>query len=92
MADFDEYVGNSVPTTVSHVSLMLRSEFVGAVETEFIEGTAVVVDQFGNVIKIHNAPDYQYLLDKNVVTVQQLQDLQILLREIRANVEAILLP
>jgi len=92
MADFDDYVEPSIPTTVTHISFNLRSEFVGEVETEFIDGAAVVEDQFGEPMKIHNALDYQELISKGVMTAQELQTLQSWLQTVRDRIEGKLLP
>jgi hypothetical protein len=92
MADFDDYVAPSIPTTVSHISFNIRSEFIDDVETEYIDASAVVVDQNGQPMKIHTATDYQELIAKGVMTAQQLQNIQSFLQDVRDTIEGKLLP
>lgn len=102
MDDFNEYTEPSVPQAVTKVSFTLTSELVPEVdengvptgeviETEFVSGFAIVVSQFGGK-KIHNAPNYQYLLDKNVFTSERLLAIQAILQDERNIIEGILLP
>lgn len=102
MTDFDQYTESSTPTTVSKISFTITSELTPDVdefgdptgtftETEFIEGFAIVIDQFGEA-KVHNAGTYQELISKNVMTAQQLLTIQTFLQNTRDTVEGLLLP
>jgi vacuolar-type H+-ATPase catalytic subunit A/Vma1 len=102
MTDFTPY-DPVVPDKVSHISFNIRSEMVEDVdqhgdplgtftETEFIDGFAIVQDQNGEVVKIHNAGSYTELIEKNVMTAQQLQTIQTFLQNVRDTIEGILLP
>lgn len=92
MSDFDPYQDPSVPTKVSDISFTITSSLVDDVETEYISAFANVEDQYGNLLKIHNAENYQELIDKGVMTAQQLQNIQSFLQDIRDTVEGLLLP
>ena len=103
MSDFTPYTEPSTPTMVQRIFFTIASEMVEDrdefsnplgtyTETEFIEGTAVVLDQNGEVYRIHNAFNYQEFIDKGVFTLQELQAIRTWLQNVRDTVEGMLLP
>jgi len=104
MTDFDGYSEAQIPTQVSAIRFVIHSEMVPELdpetgeftgvynETEAVEAQAIVVDQNGFLMKVHIAPNYQYLLDHNVMTVQQLQAVQTWIQGIRDTIETLLIP
>jgi hypothetical protein len=103
MTDFTQYTEPVVPQKVSKLVFTITSELVQDVdeygdplgtftEKEFIEGFAVVEGENGELVKIHNAASYEELIEKNVLTAQQLLTIQSFLQNTRDTVEGLLLP
>ena len=103
MSDFLPYEEPTVPTKVRLIEMNIISVLVAELdqdgeptgvdlEEERLFVRAAVVDQDDVEQWVHTTDDYNYLIDKGVLTLTQLQNMRDFVQAFRDNVEGVVLP